>query len=60
MTAYNALSGISDMRFAAFLADGAEHIGPPTDPSESSEVDWCRSPKCPSSPPAGRSKTALH
>jgi 8-oxo-dGTP pyrophosphatase MutT (NUDIX family) len=40
MTAYNALSGISDMRFTAFLADGAEQIGPPSDPSESSQVEW--------------------
>jgi 8-oxo-dGTP pyrophosphatase MutT (NUDIX family) len=40
MTAYNALSGISDMRFTAFLAEGAEQIGPPSDPSESSQVEW--------------------
>ena len=40
MTAYNALSGISDMRFTAFLAEGAERIGPPSDPGESSQVEW--------------------
>jgi len=40
MIAYNALSGISDMRFTAFLAEGAERIGPPSDPGESSQVEW--------------------
>jgi 8-oxo-dGTP pyrophosphatase MutT (NUDIX family) len=40
LTAYNALSGISDMRFTAFLVKGAERIGPPSDPSESSQVEW--------------------
>jgi hypothetical protein len=40
MIAYNALSGISDMRFTAFAASGAQRIGPPADPSESSRVEW--------------------
>jgi 8-oxo-dGTP pyrophosphatase MutT (NUDIX family) len=40
MTAYNALSGISDMRFTAFVADGAERLGAPSDPGESSRVEW--------------------
>jgi 8-oxo-dGTP pyrophosphatase MutT (NUDIX family) len=40
MTGYNALSGISDMRFTAFIAEGAERIGPPGDPSEASKVGW--------------------
>jgi 8-oxo-dGTP pyrophosphatase MutT (NUDIX family) len=40
MTAYNALSGISDMRFTAFLACGAERTGPPADRGESSRVEW--------------------
>jgi 8-oxo-dGTP pyrophosphatase MutT (NUDIX family) len=40
MTAYNALSGISDMQFTAFLATDAEHMGPPADHGESSRVEW--------------------
>ncbi|HBW20564.1 MAG: NUDIX hydrolase [Streptosporangiaceae bacterium] len=40
MTEYNALSGISDMQFTAFLATGAARIGPPSDPGESSRVEW--------------------
>lgn len=40
MTAYNALSGISDMRFTVFLASGAEHVGVPADRAESSKVEW--------------------
>jgi 8-oxo-dGTP pyrophosphatase MutT (NUDIX family) len=40
MTGYNALSGISDMRFAAFIASGAERVGPPPDHGESSRVEW--------------------
>jgi len=40
MTRYNALSGISDMQFTAFIASGARRIGPPTDHSESSRVEW--------------------
>jgi hypothetical protein len=28
------------MRFTAFAASGAQWIGPPTDPSESSRVEW--------------------
>lgn len=40
MTGYNALSGISDMRFTAFVANGAEQLGPPEDRGESSRVEW--------------------
>lgn len=40
LTAYNALSGISDMRFSVFIASDAEHIGPPPDHGESSRVEW--------------------
>src|SRR5260221_468540 len=40
MTGYNALSGISDMRFTAFVASGAERVGPPADHGESSRVEW--------------------
>ncbi len=40
MTAYNALSGISDMQFTAFLVTGAQRVGPPSDHGESSRVEW--------------------
>jgi 8-oxo-dGTP pyrophosphatase MutT (NUDIX family) len=40
MTAYNALSGISDMRFSVFHAAVAEQVGEPEDASESSRVEW--------------------
>jgi 8-oxo-dGTP pyrophosphatase MutT (NUDIX family) len=40
LVSYNALSGISDMRFTAYLARGATYIGEPADPSESSRVGW--------------------
>jgi 8-oxo-dGTP pyrophosphatase MutT (NUDIX family) len=40
MTGYNALSGISDMRFTAFVASGAAWVGPPADQGESSRVEW--------------------
>jgi ADP-ribose pyrophosphatase YjhB (NUDIX family) len=36
MTSYNALSGISTMRFSSFHATECTHIGAPSDPSESS------------------------
>ncbi len=33
-------NGLSDQCFTAFAADGAEHVGDPTDPSESERVEW--------------------
>lgn len=32
--------GVSDLRFVVYLAEGASHIGEPTDPSESERVEW--------------------
>jgi 8-oxo-dGTP pyrophosphatase MutT (NUDIX family) len=40
MTAYNALSGISTMRFTSYHVTDCTHIGAPTDISESSKVEW--------------------
>lgn len=40
MTSYNALSGISTMRFTSFHATAGTCVGPPTDVSESSRVEW--------------------
>ncbi len=56
MIRYNALSGISDMQFTAFVANGAEHVGPPADQSESSRVEWIRAAEIPKLAAAGEIK----
>jgi 8-oxo-dGTP pyrophosphatase MutT (NUDIX family) len=33
-------NGTSDATFHLFAADGATHVGPPSDPSESERVEW--------------------
>lgn len=33
-------NGLSDMCFHVFLADGASHVGEPTDTSESERIEW--------------------
>lgn len=33
-------NGVSDQEFHIFTADGATHVGEPTDPSEASRVEW--------------------
>jgi 8-oxo-dGTP pyrophosphatase MutT (NUDIX family) len=40
MISYNAISGISTMRFTAYLATGAILQGDPTDGAESLDVSW--------------------
>lgn len=40
LTAYNALSGISTMRFNAFLATDVVSIGGPVDNAEASRIEW--------------------
>lgn len=37
---YHPLNGSSDATFHLFVADGAEHIGDPSDPYESERVEW--------------------
>ena len=37
---YNPLSGISSMRYAAFVATGATPTGQPGDPAESTRIEW--------------------
>jgi 8-oxo-dGTP pyrophosphatase MutT (NUDIX family) len=37
---FNVASGVTDHRFTAFLAAGAEHIGAPTDAYEAERVEW--------------------
>jgi 8-oxo-dGTP pyrophosphatase MutT (NUDIX family) len=40
MIAYDALSGISTMRFHSFHATDCTYIGPPTDRSEATRIEW--------------------
>ena len=40
MTGYNAISGIGNMRFTAYLATDVEHIGDPADRTEATRVEW--------------------
>lgn len=40
MTEYNALSGLSTMHFTSFYITECTQIGAPSDPSESSRVEW--------------------
>ncbi|MEV4613796.1 NUDIX hydrolase [Kitasatospora sp. NPDC049258] len=40
LTGYNALSGLSTMRFSSFHATECRYLGPPTDRSEASRVEW--------------------
>lgn len=40
LAGWNALSGISDMRFTAFTGEAAEYVGAPADAAESSMVEW--------------------
>ena len=37
---YFPINGIGDQRFDLYLADGATHVGDPSDPSESERVEW--------------------
>lgn len=40
LTGYFPVNGTGDHRFELFLADGASHVGEPSDPSESERVEW--------------------
>jgi 8-oxo-dGDP phosphatase len=40
LTTYFPHNGTSDATFHLFVANGAEHVGPPSDPSESERVEW--------------------
>lgn len=33
-------NGLSDQSFTAYLADGATHVGDPSDPSEAERIEW--------------------
>jgi 8-oxo-dGTP pyrophosphatase MutT (NUDIX family) len=40
LVSYNALSGISNLRFISFCATEVSHVGDPSDASEASRVEW--------------------
>jgi 8-oxo-dGTP pyrophosphatase MutT (NUDIX family) len=40
LAAYHPNNGMSDLTFNLFVAEGAEYLGPPTDPSESERIEW--------------------
>ena len=42
---YHPTNGISDMRFEIFAADWAKHVDEPSDPAESSKVEWVPVPR---------------
>jgi 8-oxo-dGTP pyrophosphatase MutT (NUDIX family) len=45
LTTYQYAQGVSDGRFALFLARGALEIGEPTDPAEAERLDWVPVPE---------------
>src|SRR3954463_14610339 len=40
LVTYQPTNGTSDQRFHLFMADGATHVGEPTDPGESERIEW--------------------
>ena len=40
LTSYTPMPGGVDQVFHLFLANGAEHVGDPTDPAESERIEW--------------------
>lgn len=42
---YHPSNGLSDQRFELFTASGATHVGAPSDPGESSRVEWVPVPE---------------
>lgn len=40
LATYHPSNGLSDQQFHIFSADGATHVGPPTDGSESERIEW--------------------
>jgi 8-oxo-dGTP pyrophosphatase MutT (NUDIX family) len=45
LVSFHPSNGSSDQTFHIFLADGATHVGEPTDPSESERIEWMPIPK---------------
>lgn len=44
LVAYQPSNGLSDQVFHLFWATGAEHVGPPSDPSEADRIAWVDRP----------------
>jgi 8-oxo-dGTP pyrophosphatase MutT (NUDIX family) len=40
LASYEPSNGITDSRHHIFRADGAEHMGPPTDTNEADRIEW--------------------
>jgi 8-oxo-dGTP pyrophosphatase MutT (NUDIX family) len=40
LTTFQPLAGVADFENQVFLAQGAEHIGPPADTNEAARVEW--------------------
>jgi 8-oxo-dGTP pyrophosphatase MutT (NUDIX family) len=40
VTSFHPTNGLSDQTFHIYLADGATHVGDPTDPSEATRIEW--------------------
>jgi 8-oxo-dGTP pyrophosphatase MutT (NUDIX family) len=40
LVSYFPANGVSDQVFHCFIADGATHLGPPSDPAESERIEW--------------------
>jgi 8-oxo-dGTP pyrophosphatase MutT (NUDIX family) len=45
LVSYQPTNGLSDQRFHLFIAAGADHVGEPTDTSESERVEWIPAPE---------------
>jgi 8-oxo-dGTP pyrophosphatase MutT (NUDIX family) len=44
LAVYHPSNGLNDQTFHLFVADGANHVGAPTDPSESERIEWVSLP----------------
>lgn len=40
LVTWHPMNGVSDQTFTTFVAEGAEHVGDPSDPGESERVEW--------------------
>jgi 8-oxo-dGTP pyrophosphatase MutT (NUDIX family) len=40
LVTYNPMNGLADKRFHLFVADGATHVGEPSDVNEAERVEW--------------------
>src|SRR3954469_16052472 len=45
LVTYQPTNGLSDQRFHLFLAEGATHVGDPSDPGEAERVEWVPMPQ---------------